>query len=159
MAESKQKRKCSFCGERGHNKTTCPKFRDQEFELRKLYIEKTGDIIASLTWEKLILSGLFTYAWWKAYGDEFKVSDIALGFAYGFSIPDALRGGIIANTYALGALAVLGVGFIPGDVIDDIISGVTETVPGAMKEAIAQATGAAPIPKRDISGRKPFQSP
>ncbi len=125
----------------------------------QLLFKKGFELITSPVGEKLILSGLFTYAWWQAYGKDFSKNDLLLGITYGFTIPPALKGGVLANTYALGALAILGVGFIPDEIWDTIESTVSEAVPGTIKEAVAQATGEAPIPKTSISGRKSFQKP
>lgn len=98
-------------------------------------------IMEAMPMKETILSILFIYAWKRAYGPKFTGGDIALGIAYGFTIPDALRGGTLANSYALGALGVLGVGFIPTEIWDRL-----GAIPGAVVDKIKES---ADLPKPD----------
>lgn len=88
--------------------------------------------------EKIWGTALFTFAWWKAYGSGPlpTTQDVILGALYAFTVPEALRGGILANSYALGVLAALGVGFIPDEVWDYI--------PNVAEDIRAKITGEAP---------------
>ena len=111
--------------------------------------------------EKLIMSGLFTLAWWKAYGDDFQMNDLYLGIAYGFTVPDALRGGVLANSYALGALSILGVGFLPDEILDWLKDKAGEAGEQVVKGAENVAKNAAVLAgiqeSSTIVARKPYQ--
>ena len=103
---------------KGKKKTTTkpPELtQEQLFELQKIHTQGMYDVLGALPWKNIVLSGLFTAAWMKAYGNSFTFGDLALGITYGFTIPDALRGGLFANLYAGGAMAVLGAGFFDFD--------------------------------------------
>jgi len=147
MAEKKIY-KCSVCKQPGHNKQNCPTAK----LMKDHQVEQYIGILEALPLKETILSLLFIYAWKEAYGKEFKATDIILGITYGFTIPDALRGGALANTYALGALAVLGIGFVPDEIVDFL-------TPDAIDEMIGQARGTRDVPRRAVAGRKPFQGP
>lgn len=108
---------------------------DQKRELEKYYTDKLTEIAKSLPWDKLILSGVFTYAWYKAYGGKTPtLQDLMLGIYYGFTIPPALEGGVVANSYAVAALGYLGVGLAAPNIQSDL-----EKATGEMKNIIDDA--------------------
>lgn len=109
--------------------------REQKIELERYYTDKMVEVAKALPWDKLILSGVFTYAWYKAYGGKRPtLQDLALGIYYGFTIPPALEGGIVANSYAVAALGYLGVGLAAPNIESDI-----EKATGEMKNIIDDA--------------------
>lgn len=89
-----------------------------------------GDTLKSLGYvgEKLILTTVFVYLWWRSYGKgRFPTkNDVLLGVVYAFTVPEALRGGTLANAYALAVLSALGVGFIPLDDIAEMFGGMVD---------------------------------
>lgn len=72
-------------------------------------IEMVTAIAPHLPYDKIALSVVFTYAWWRAYGlTEYPTkNDVMLGIAYALLIPPALQGGMVANSFATGAIATL----------------------------------------------------
>lgn len=164
-AKTKKIYKCSVCKQPGHNKQNCPTaqlMRDKE-------VEHYIGILEALPLKETILSLLFIYAWKEAYGKQFRGSDIILGIVYGFTIPDALQGGTFANSYALGALAILGVGFLPEDVKDligDVSSGdiVRDALDELFKTEMKKRSKRDPLVEigggsSDIGGRLPYERP
>lgn len=112
----------------------------------KYFLDRSFSIAERLPWDKILTSILFYYLWRKAYGKsssfEEKKHDLALGFLYGFTVPEALKGGLLANTYALGLLGALGAGFIPNDVLDEFAEGLKDVGAGIPGFAgISQAYG------------------
>lgn len=129
MAENKKKRS----NRRSPAPEKIPDFDDEDLEdmpsgltkaeLERYYIDKVVDLAKALPWKEIVLSGVFTYAWWKAYGQgKYPTKDdIVLGALYGFTIPDALQGGVAANAYAIAALSALGIGLIPKELPQAVI--------------------------------------
>lgn len=92
-------------------------------QMNKYIIEKVQEISSNLPWESIVLSGIFTYGHWKAYGAGPLPTkgDVMLGVVYALTIPPALKGGTVANTYAVGALGVLAAGLaIQPSMIEEI---------------------------------------
>ncbi|GAI92840.1 unnamed protein product [marine sediment metagenome] len=86
------------------------------------YIEKAIEVAKVLPWKEILLSGVLMYGW-KEAGDnkEITVADVLLGIIGGFTLEDALRGGIAANAYAVGYLSSLGVTSLgTSGVLDDV---------------------------------------
>lgn len=83
--------------------------------LEEIDDDKLIAFLKTLPMREMILSLVFAYAWKKAYGGKTMTKDdIILGLYYGFTIPPALEGGIVANGYAVAALSALGIGLVPG---------------------------------------------
>ena len=85
-------------------------------QMNKYIIDSVKDIGLNMPWDKIALSAVFIYGHWKAYGAGRlpTIGDVMLGVMYALTIPPALRGGLIANGYAVAALGYLGIGLIPG---------------------------------------------
>lgn len=85
-------------------------------QMNKYIIDSVKDIGMNLPWDKIALSAVFIYGHWKAYGAGTlpTVGDVMLGIMYALTIPPALQGGIVANSYAIGVLGYMGIGLIPG---------------------------------------------
>jgi len=83
-------------------------------QMNKYIVDSVKEIGIALPWKEIALATLFTYGHWKAYGSGPLPTkeDIILGMFYALTVPSALQGGILANSYAIGALGVLGAGLI-----------------------------------------------
>lgn len=114
-------------------------------QMNKYIMDKVADIGSRLPWDKIVLATVFTYGHWRAFGKTKLPTkgDIILGIIYAMTIPEALRGGVAANAYALGALGYLGLGvLIPGDYFDKMLKGdITSNVPSAAQRVLANETG------------------
>lgn len=88
-----------------------------EAQMGKYIIDQVMVIAEKLPMDKIILSAVFTYAWWKSYGGGNlpTMGDVMLGITYAFTIPEALKGGNVANAYAIAMLSALGLGLVDGD--------------------------------------------
>lgn len=88
----------------------------------KYIVDQVLSIAKNLPYDKIVLCSIFTYAWWKAYGegDRPTKGDVMLGVMYGLTIPPALQGGTVANSYAVSLLSALGVGLVKDDLLNKI---------------------------------------
>jgi len=75
-------------------------------------LKATSEVLKGLPWEFILMSALFTFLQWRAWGKGKypTTTDIILGMAYAYTIPPALRGSTPANAYALAILLELGIG-------------------------------------------------
>lgn len=93
-----------------------------EDHMNKYILDKVTEIAKTMPWDKVVLSTIFIYAHWKAYGQGPlpTMGDVMLGIVYAMTIPEALQGGLAANAYAIGALSALAIGVIvPADKIEE----------------------------------------
>lgn len=104
-------------------------------QVNKYIVDAIRDISHNMPWDKVVLSLVFTYGHWRAFGKTKLPTkgDVILGIIYAMTIPEALQGGTVANSYALGALSYLGLGvLVPGDWLDKMIKGDVESdIPSA----------------------------
>lgn len=104
-----------------------PKKKKKQYDVDELMEDLTAtvkSIVPNLPYDKVALSIIFTYAWWRAYGRSSLPTkqDVMLGITYALTIPPALMGGTGANLYAVGALEYLGIGLlIPDGLSKDVV--------------------------------------
>lgn len=86
------------------------KAKDPEPTIEEYILELGSSFFKNLSPKDVALCLIFIYAMWTGYGKTPlpTKADIMVGILLGLTIPDALRGGIIANTYALTTLGALG---------------------------------------------------
>lgn len=94
---------------------------EHKTNLQKLQTEHLlaiGSVVAPVA-EKLILSGALIWAWKEVGADKkLRPGDVLLGLIGGFTLGDALRGGLLANIYAAGYLSTLGLTAVPEGFVD-----------------------------------------
>lgn len=83
-------------------------------QMDKYIIDKITEVSKNMPWDTVILSLVFTYAWWRAYGQGPLPTkgDVMLGITYAVTIPKALTGGEVAAGFAIVALETLTIGII-----------------------------------------------
>lgn len=86
------------------------KKKEPEQTIEEYILEAGKDLFANLQPKDVALCLIFIYAMWTGYGKTPlpTKADIMVGILLGLTVPDALRGGIVANTYAVTALGALG---------------------------------------------------
>lgn len=89
-------------------------------EVMDIYRQYAKEILGNIDYKFVLSASVYTFLWWRAYGAGKLPTkeDVLLGIVYALTVPEGLKGGILANTYALSVLAALGVGFIPPDALE-----------------------------------------
>lgn len=84
--------------------------KEPEPTIEEYILDTFSDFFRNLQPKDVALCLIMIYAMWTGYGKTPlpTKADVMVGILLGLTIPDALRGGIVANTYAVTALGALG---------------------------------------------------
>lgn len=91
-----------------------------EINWEEYVLDRFSAFFDKLDPQAVVLSLIFIYGLWKGYGAT-KLptkADVLLGITLGLTVPDALKGGIVANAYATAALGAVGAGAFISDAKD-----------------------------------------
>lgn len=86
------------------------KKKEDEISIEEYVLTTFSEFFKNLDPKDVALCLIFIYAMWTGYGKTTlpTKTDVIVGILLGLTIPDALRGGIVANTYAVTTLGTLG---------------------------------------------------